>query len=55
MIQKAKPCPDCGASATIAHFLPEDEHAVICCKCFAETNKHETVEKAIEEWNRRTE
>lgn len=52
-IYKLKPCPLCGSDATIAHFMPEDEHAVICFDCFNESDKYETVAKAIEEWNRR--
>ena len=49
-----KPCPFCGGSAFIlksgsGDLLPW----VTCIKCGAETGYYETVEKAIEAWNRR--
>ena len=50
-----KPCPFCGGSA----FIPKSEDGgdllpwVACIECGVETDCYETVEKAIEAWNRR--
>lgn len=51
-----KPCPFCGGSA----FIPKSDSGdllpwVACIKCGVETDYYETVEKAIEAWNRRAE
>lgn len=49
-----KPCPFCGGSA----FIPKSDSGdllpwVACIECGVETDCYETVEKAIEAWNRR--
>ena len=55
-----KPCPFCGSS----NVAPEEEygsdcgysfggHLVICNDCGIQTKYYETVEEAIEAWNRR--
>ena len=51
---KLKPCPFCGGSA----FIPKSDSGdllpwVACIECGVETDCYETVEKAIEAWNRR--
>lgn len=49
-----KSCPFCGGSA----FIPKSDSGdllpwVVCIECGVETEYCETVEKAIEAWNRR--
>ena len=50
-----KPCPFCGGNA----FIPKSNSGdllpwVACIECGVETACYETLEKAIEAWNRRT-
>ena len=50
MTEKLKPCPFCGGEAEV-----EGERIfwVSCQKCWVETSSFNTLEEAIEAWNRR--
>jgi Lar family restriction alleviation protein len=49
MVTELKPCPFCGGEA----YAPDRTTWLRCRECGCETNYFETLEEAIEAWNRR--
>ena len=54
---KLKPCPFCGSKAITLTSVYSDLHQVGCsnlsCKVLPQTWDYDTLEEAIEAWNRR--
>ena len=52
-----KPCPFCGGAACKFVNLPlhgeKTKWGISCMVCYAKTQPRETIEEAIEAWNRR--
>jgi Lar family restriction alleviation protein len=55
-----KPCPFCGETTLVDRFRAGQgeggklAHIVMCRRCGAKTDYHDTMEKATRAWNRRT-
>ena len=54
-MEELKPCPFCGAKATLWREGGVDRPYHILCGCGGRVGWFETREEAIEAWNRRTE
>ena len=50
MSEELKPCPFCGG---VAEELGSCVHWISCADCRAESYTYDTLEEAIEAWNRR--
>ena len=61
-MSELEPCPFCGGVADEECYVSYDEegspttdpaHTVICTRCSAETDTFDTIDEAIDAWNRR--
>ena len=54
-MNKLKPCPFCGGEAKVESDTWRDVGVMHCveCECGVSTGVYETVEEAVEHWNRR--
>lgn len=51
---KLKPCPFCGGEAVI--FYPDCTFPRVACKkCKTTSNRYDSIQEAVDEWNRRSE
>lgn len=58
-MDELKPCPFCGSEEPVVHAVTVPmfggfKHWVTCDGCKAETAAADTMEEAVEIWNRRT-
>ena len=56
-MEEIKPCPFCGGEAGITWDKWKDDEMYCCveCDCGVSTGVYETVDEAVEHWNRRVE
>ena len=50
---KLKPCPFCGGEARKLCDLIDEIYFVMCLECRTESQTYDSLEEAIEAWNRR--
>lgn len=51
---KLKPCPFCGCKLIHEMGLSKFHYYMLCDNCRTTSGNYETIEQAIEAWNRRT-